>query len=518
MKRLLKGFFAMGMSQVATTLVAIVRNKLLAVLLGPEGVGLLAQLTSFQTLAASAIPMGMLTGALKYFAEFRGKDDRKLAVYVKTACWVFLCTAGVTVAVCFVFIKPIAGWVLNDPKLWVFLIPPLLGVPFLIQSQVWFTYLQSGLEMKTYGKTMVASSLVGIVIVVPVVLVWRLWGASWHILLAAVLMYAMVRFQVSRRMEPRMKADMKSAEFSLGALRQLARFGVANLPVFAIGTAAPFLIRRQIIADLGLHDNGIYQALYAITSTYLNMPVNALNMYAMAKISQLSDKDEINAEVNNTVRVALLINTALVLAVVLNREVLVRVLFSSKFSGAVELFPWQVMGDFFRFMTYAVAASIIPQERFRARSIMCIVQWLGYFAVFYAVPSSLRLHGAVWGEVTNWFLAFAMMFGYMRWLNGYRFTRQIWISFCASLFAISFVSFMPGHGLSWRLVGWGVAVLWAATACSSGERAKLFGLVREVLSRGGGAAQAESSQAGDQGDQAQRHTEARCVDEPERRS
>ena len=82
----------LGFSQLATAFVSIVRSKILAVILGPAGIGLFAQLQSFQNLAANAVPMGMQVGALKYFAQLRATDERSmLPSYVATAGKVFFC-------------------------------------------------------------------------------------------------------------------------------------------------------------------------------------------------------------------------------------------------------------------------------------------------------------------------------------------------------------------------------------------------------------------------------------------
>ena len=267
----------LGFSQLATAFVSIVRNKILAVILGPEGVGLFAQLQSFQNLASNAVPMGMQVGALKYFAKFRATDRSMLPSYVATAGKAFFYLSVITAAGCLIFVKPLSAWALNNGSLFLFLVPPILGVPFLIQTQLWNTYLQAGLEMKTYSKVMLATSFVGLIVAVPLVYVWHQSGASVHLFAAALLGYLIVRLSVSKSMGPELRSQIRKARFDFKVVRILMRFGAANIPGFSLWLLVPFLVRTQIIRTLGLSANGIFQAVYSIASQYLSVPVNAIS-------------------------------------------------------------------------------------------------------------------------------------------------------------------------------------------------------------------------------------------------
>lgn len=483
----------LGFSQMATAFVSIVRNKILAVILGPEGVGLFAQLQSFQNLAANAVPMGMQVGALKYFAKLRATDRTLLPSYVATAGKVFFYLSIITAAGCLIFVKPLSGWALNNSSLFLFMVPPILGVPFIIQTQLWNTYLQAGLEMKTYSKVMLATSFFGLIVAVPLVYIWHQSGASVHLLVGAVLGFIIVRFCVARSMGPELRAQIKKARFDPQAVRTLARFGGANIPGFSLWLIVPFLVRTQLIRTLGFDANGIYQAVFAIASNYLSVPINALSTYALPKISQTLDNvKEINAEVNRNLKVAFVINTPAIMFVLLTSGLLVRVLFSSKFLGAVALFPLQMAGDYCKFIVFAIGAPMLPQERFLARNVICVAQYAIYMVVFYVMLPRFGLQGVVAANLANWSFALITMYVYLNRVNGYKFDRgnvRLLVTSAAGLLAI--IMTLQMHGLWWSLAGWGVMGLWMATAPTRDDRAKLMEVIRARLSRSSETARAD---------------------------
>jgi PST family polysaccharide transporter len=459
-KKLIHSIVLLGSSQALTTLVAIVRNKALAILLGPSGVGLISQLMTVQNFTASVVPMGMQLGALKYLSQIRIHSPVLLPRYISTTSRVFLWLSVITTMACLLFIKPLSSLALGNSEFYLYLVPPLLGVPFLVQSQLWLTYLQSGLEIKTYAKVGIVTSVIGLFVVVPLVLQWGQWGASFHLLIFAIIGFVIARVYAYQSIDAQIKATVRTAPFDMQVLRNLLKFGGANLSVLALDMGIPFIIRAQIIHDLGLSANGIYQAVYAISTQILMMPMSALGIYALPRISQLIDKSEINAEVNTFVKFAFAICTPLILIILLMRDVVINLLFSAKFLPAIAILPWQLAGDLFRSVTMAIQFPTITQERFKARIVINLLQNVIFIIVFYCFPAPTRLHGAVCAYASGWLFALIAMYIYTNRLNGYSFTRGNWRLLIVSSAAVLLTVFLPFTDLKLRMLGFGIVLLW----------------------------------------------------------
>lgn len=481
MRALLRSVFLIGLSTVATTAVAVVRNKMLAVVLGPTGVGLFAQMFGLQTFAAGIVPLGMQVGALRHIALFRTRQPERLAPFVATSARLFLWMSLAAAALCFVGIGPLTAWVAGDPAYRALLIAPILGIPFLVQQTTWLQFVQAGLDVRSYSRALMVTSVAGLVVLAPLVLIWGLKGASVHLLVFAVLGYLVARWSADRAMGPAMRREIEHAPFDREVIGTLWRFGAANFIPFALTLAFPFVLRAQIVQDCGLSRNGLYQALFAISMQYLAIPLNAMTAYSFPRISQLRELSDINLEVNNATRVSVLFSAAGILAILLLRDVVVRLLFSERFLGTLVLFPVQMVGDLVKAVSFAVQLPLLPQERHRARNVMAVVHYGVFAAIFFGVPKEHRLWGAVWGHTISWGVHLAMHVVYLHRTNGFRFSNENLRLLAGSFVAVVAVAAMPFPDWRWRLAGAAVAALWAVTSISRREVRQVMDALRARL-------------------------------------
>jgi PST family polysaccharide transporter len=471
----------LGSAQVAATLVNIVRNKLLAITLGPTGVGLLAQLQTVQNFLTILIPLGMQTAVLKYLAEYRGKDRDLVSTYFVSSWKAFAVVAVLVIAICLAFVKPLASLAIGDSKLYAYLIPALLGVPFIIQFQLSLIYLQAGMEFKSYAKINIATAIVGVTVLVPMVVMWKEVGAAAGLLCINAINFTMSRIFASRSMDSETKAAMKSARFDSRILWNLFRFAMCNLPMLIIVDGLPFVLRSTIIADSGLRANGIYQVLFMFSVQYLGIPLNALAAYATPRLCQAKDGKELNEEINANIKAAILVVTATIFAILLTRDFAVNLLFSGRFMEAVDLFPWQMIGDFFRASAFPLLTAMLALEKFRARNLITIPQYGLYLFVFFAVPQHLRLQGATWGHAVSWAFGFVCMYLYLNRSNGYTLGNENRRLILVSMLSLAAVAFMPFSQLPWRLAGAAVAACWLMLCVSGSDRKKLITAAKKRL-------------------------------------
>ncbi|MEN6356668.1 MAG: oligosaccharide flippase family protein [Armatimonadota bacterium] len=473
MKKLLKSIFVLTTSQAAVAVVSVIRNKLLALLLGPEGIGLFAQLQSLQNLLANGVPMGMQLGALKYMSANRANDKRRLLSTISTSAKAFALLSALTTVVCLILAKPISAWSVGNANMYLYVMTAILGVPFMIQTQLWQNYLRAGLEMKEYSATMVITSLIGLPIVVPLVLLWKQAGAAAHLLIIAIVGYIVAKLYTNRSMGSELNRRVESASFDKKLLINLMRFAAGNFPVFAIDLVVPFIIRVQIIRDMGLDANGIYQAAFAISSQYLVMPLNAIGIYVFPKISQMADLKQINKEINDALKISLLFCTSGILVVLLFRDVFTSLLFSKKFLLAASLMSWQSIGDFLKSITMVLQYPMLPLERFRARVVINLLRNTLFMIVFYLPKTNMRLEGAVWAYAASWLFEFIAIYLYTHHTNGFTFTGRNKFLLLTSTSAVAWLAFSNVTDPRWRLIGACILGLWTATSLNMEDLHKI---------------------------------------------
>ncbi len=96
-RRILKSTSIIGGASVINILIGLLRTKVVAVLLGPTGIGLVSLYTSLITAATAVSTMGIGTIGTRQIAEALSKDDeRALAVVRRAMFWgaLLLASAG----------------------------------------------------------------------------------------------------------------------------------------------------------------------------------------------------------------------------------------------------------------------------------------------------------------------------------------------------------------------------------------------------------------------------------------
>jgi len=323
-------------------------------------------------------------------------------------------------------------------------------------------------------------------VLTPLVLIWGLKGAAIHLFAFAVITWGVARWTALRAMGAPTRQAVDAAPFDPETVRSLFRFGAANLPPFVLTIAFPFVLRAQIVHDVGLTANGLYQALFAISMQYLAIPLNAMTTYSFPRVSQLRELGAINLEVNQATRVAVLFSAGGILAILLARDVVIHILYSNRFLDAVPLFPVQMVGNLMMAVCFAIQLPMLPQERFKARNVMTIVQYAIFAAIFFGVPAEQRLWGAVWGFTISWAAHLIMLLLYLRRVNRFRFTSENTRLLVASFVAVVAVATLPFPSLRMRLVGLAITVVWAVTSITRREVDAVMAAVRARLSRHGG--------------------------------
>jgi O-antigen/teichoic acid export membrane protein len=72
-RRLVRSTAVLGLGSIAAVVAAIVRAKILAAWLGPEGTGILAQLATLTAVLVPLATLGVGSGQILFFVEFYSK-------------------------------------------------------------------------------------------------------------------------------------------------------------------------------------------------------------------------------------------------------------------------------------------------------------------------------------------------------------------------------------------------------------------------------------------------------------
>jgi PST family polysaccharide transporter len=266
------------------------------------------------------------------------------------------------------------------------------------------------------------SALVGLLLLGPLVLLFGLNGALVHITLFAVVGYVVSLWARRRASRQAGVTITLLARPSLSATRALLSYGSANAVTRIVETASLLVVRTQIVHTLGVAQNGIYQVIFSIPAQFLTVIIGALSSYSFPLISGLQDREEITAAINTALRFTLLATTPLLAALLLFGRPVIVAFYSREFLPAADFMPVELLGDFFKMISWALGLSLLGRGHLVAFAILEV----GWSAVFTAGVVSEVAQLGLWCAVGSYLLAHVLQAGatyaYQRRFEGFRLT------------------------------------------------------------------------------------------------
>lgn len=337
--RILRSSAMIGGAQAVTILVSFVRAKLVAIVVGPSGIGLMGILNTFNANIASVAGWGLGSTAIRTIGgaanEQRGEKAASAIILGRRLAWCGLFCVMILVI-------PVGNLTFSGAKYnWELLIAGI-AVPFVILAALWTALLQSYGHEQIVAKTQIYSALIGMLIGLPLILFLGTIGIALSLLFAS-LVVAWITWRNAKLVIPDVLAEHRG-----GGLGELLKLGAA-LQVGAIFSAAfayfvRFMIMRNHGADLasGLRDAGFYHAAFTLTGILPGVIFSSASSDFYPRVAAARDEDEARSLTETQMQASVLLATPLLMCLMTAGKFLVRILFDAGFEPASDMLDWFV--------------------------------------------------------------------------------------------------------------------------------------------------------------------------------
>ncbi|MCA0911026.1 oligosaccharide flippase family protein [Qipengyuania gaetbuli] len=358
----LRAILIVGGSQVTNIFISIARIKLVAVLLGPTGIGLLGLFNNIKEVGGTAGGLGMTASGVRQVAQ----DAHNIEAQSKTRTLLLMSLTiqgGLSALVIWLFREQIASRVFADE-----ISPQTLGV---IAVAVWLgvvasamtTIIQAMRRIAELVRVTVYGALVGTVLGLIPVLIWGQRGLPFLVLgLASGQLLAAIWF--TRRIDLPRAAFKSSFRAQIVNWWGMVRLGLAFM-FGALLTASTLLMVRAIVQErLGLEILGQFEAAWALTITYLGFVLNAMAADYFPRLSgAVHDAKASTAMVNEQLQLSLILGGPLILFTIGLAPLVLLVLYSSQFSDAAELLQIMTLGNILKLGSWAIGFTVVAKGR-----------------------------------------------------------------------------------------------------------------------------------------------------------
>ena len=271
-KQIIKSTSVVGGAQVIQILIGIVRTKVVAVLLGTGGIGLLGLYQSILDLVRNLTGFGINFSGVKDIAEAKSTDNkdgigRSVTILRRWA----IATGLLGFFLMFVLSIPFSFYTFGDRSYAPGIAILSFALIFTSISQSQTTLLQGMQKISSMAISIVAGAAASCIISIPVYIFFGVKGIVPSLLLMSLATLCITWFFSRRIKVVKVKLTVKETFDGGFKMAQLGFFMVVNM---FVATATMYFIRRYVANKAGIHAVGLFQASWTIANTYLGVVLN----------------------------------------------------------------------------------------------------------------------------------------------------------------------------------------------------------------------------------------------------
>jgi len=393
-RKLIRSTAIMGLGSAATVVAAILRAKTLAFLLGPGGTGILAQLSTLTSMLVPLATLGLGNGVTAMIAGARARGDLSLVRRIRSTSLSLTWMVGLGFAAVTALLSPwLADALFHDRAFtWVVWIGAVV-VPLSAVASLRFSILQRYEAAKSMAGLNVIIAIASITAILPLAWFLKLPGAVSQLVVVAAV-YVIASGLLERRNRPDTDGS-KAARIDRSLLRPLMRYGSSALLVGLSSTLTLLVLRSVLVSKLGLEPNGIYQVCVGISGLYMPLILNSITAIVWPQIAAQKSDEETTTTMRQALRLGLLLMTGAAGAMLAGAPIWVPLFYSGRFLPALDLLPFQFLGDYVRTIAWMCSIWLVPKNRLRPWVLFDLVYGITMIVTFSLLVDRIGLRSAV---------------------------------------------------------------------------------------------------------------------------
>jgi len=340
----------------------IITNKIVAVYIGPAGVGLLGQMNNFFAILATIASAGIGSGVVKYAAEFSNDPEVHDRV-VRTSLFLMLVPTILITIGSLLLTIPLAKFLFNDQSFAPYIAATALLIPAGVFSGFCMSLWNAHMEITKLVKRNIVATLISAATVPVFVIPFGVKGSIIAGAVAQLILFVILLppLKTSSWFSWSLFRPARDREFE----PKLLRFAAMAATSLVMVTCVQFFIRRYIGETLSYTDAGIWQSLNRISEMYLQVVMTSLGVYYIPKLSSLKSTSELKSEILNGYKIIMPITGIIGFLIWLFRHQIIAILYAPSFASMEQLFAYQMFGDFLKIGSWLLATLMVSKAMTR---------------------------------------------------------------------------------------------------------------------------------------------------------
>lgn len=355
----MKAMGLFGGVQVMGILCSIIRTKLVALWIGPVGIGLFGLFNNALEMISTGTNLGIRSSSVRDISQAMDNRDtglvaRMVTVVRKWSLWLGLAGALITLALAPMLSQITFG---DSFHIWGFV---ALSVAVLLQALTNGEYaiLQGTARLKRLASVTLWGTLVGLAVSIPL-FYWLRQDSILPSIIAYALALAASAWLLRNRDYPSVQVSRRET-VDLG--KGFVRLGIfMTLGNFA-GILASYAFNAWLNTHAGTEVVGYYQAGYTLINKYTGLILAALGMEYYPRLSKVAESRlRLRAYVSQEINVAIAVMAPVVALFILLRQLVVWILYTPEFDVILTFVSWGMIGTILRTLSWCLAFTILAK-------------------------------------------------------------------------------------------------------------------------------------------------------------
>jgi PST family polysaccharide transporter len=423
-KRLLKVTALMSSVTVITLFFNLLKNKAIAVLVGPSGIGLYSLFMSLYTTMVSLTSIASGGSVVKAIAEANSKNDKPKLYAIKKILTFLAIAIGVSIGfLVFIFREKLSQWAFGSP-LYADEIK-LIGfvIIFAIFANFWQSWLNGLREIRMIAKIRVYTTIVVSTISIVLVYFYRLDGIIYSVILVPIVGFIFAAWAFKKKVFFS-HYNLKLSDYKSTA-NEVLKIGLVLLLISLLFQVGVYINRSIISNKMGIESLGVFFAAWTISMSYLEIFLSSLSVDYYPRLVENKDNQESYIKiVNEQLFFSLLMIFPLILFVYIYAPYIIALLFSHEFVEAVVILKWQIIGDLFKVFVWIFGYLLIVHSSLKYSLFVQLIWVVGYTGLVWFGLDQWGLSITGIAFFISYFISFILLYIYVKVKYKFIFTYE----------------------------------------------------------------------------------------------
>lgn len=420
LKKIFKSTSQLGISRVIQAVLGIVRSKLLAMLVGTTGIGIINQVNFTSRQLSKFTLLGMNDGLTKQIAESKKEDNFRDIFCSAQKAYIVLNMIVTIIAIILIlfFSEKLTIYFFGDIKYFKYFLIAVIIFPTLLLNSYSRAVLKAFKLIKYIARTQIIASVASFVVFIPLVFLYDIYGAIISIVVMFVVQLMVNTWHAKKKVLSEYKItykDILKSKIDDKRMKELMVFGGFGLTLGLYQIVADVFGRSILINQLGIDHLGIYAPALALGDKFQTIVVPALYTYLYPRFSELKNNhNNISNVVNDSWRMVGFFSMVMLFFGISSRYLLVPLLYSHDFIDAAKYIPGHFLGIMFFMIAVPLSQVFTPTGRIKIYSLFQFFRFTLRIVVIYFFVPLLGLGGYMLRFIIPPFLFGIIFFLYLR--------------------------------------------------------------------------------------------------------